>query len=216
MKRIFLTTLTLALTLPAFAMEQYDAAALEKVQALNKNAQKIIADSVLIVAESSLAPLVQEAFLGNYEGLLSKTFEYLTATEEFIAQQKFEHQRLQEKLRLRKKIWFFHPNEINTDDPDNSVTELLADARDLEQRLQAEGLIDHNPTLQAMIELNQQSQNLMEKVRADVEANVLRNVAIPDQNEDLHLTPMAPETIIASTQMIIPGATFVPIDEDPK
>lgn len=140
MKQLFLTAIALPLSC-AHAMEQYDAAALEIVQALNKNTQKMIADSALIVAESSLGDDVKEVFLSKYQGLLSKTFEYLTATEDFIAQQKFEHQQLQKKLLLRKKIWFFHPSEINTDDPDNSVTEMLADARNLQKLLEAEGLI---------------------------------------------------------------------------
>jgi hypothetical protein len=169
MKYTLITTITLSLTFPAFAMEEYDAAAFEKAKTLNKQAQKMIVEIALIVAESSLAGDVKQVFLSDYQGLLPTTLKYLTATEEFIDQQKFEHRQLQEKLHLRKKIWFFHPSEINTDDIDNLITEMLADARTLQQRLQAEELIDDeaekDPTtsIQAQLELGQRSQNFIEK-----------------------------------------------------
>ena len=133
--KYILLTLALSLTLPAFAMEEYDAQALEKIKALNMQAQGIIIQCIQIAADSSLSNSAQHGLLSKYEGLLPKTYEYLTDTEMFILQQEFEHQRLQEKIQQRKKFWFFNPEAFTVEEYED--IDVLKDAAAMKERVDA-------------------------------------------------------------------------------
>jgi len=133
---LLITTFALSLTLPAHAMNNNNnaIAALKKLNVLHRKTVKLVCDSALIVADSSLENSEKEVLLDDNFGLFPGAINSLNEIAEFLAQTMFERKMIQEK----QKIWFFNPKDFKEPeetDPRKILSRALALQQDIDAQL---------------------------------------------------------------------------------
>jgi hypothetical protein len=121
MKQYLYTALALSLALPVHAMDD-DMATLKKLSSLNKQAQKILCESVLIVADSSLEDAEKALFLRKEFGLYHTLLKDHNEIDEAIGESIFKRNELKKKIAEQQKFWFFNPHDCTLDEPDDEAT----------------------------------------------------------------------------------------------